>query len=206
MSNLLSQPPEPSTCYRLLCTAVFVALSAVFAMDIEPDAHLLPRAGLVKTIVAALPVTPDPTLAADGGDSGSDDGGTRLEYVTQLEMSCDNKQLAAALSSLEINLYAADTMDLVGKLKGHTAPLTQLAFDPSDASSLFSASEDGTVRCGEFQMNVWQDSAHSLLSVCLSVCASQLQTKVVELRCCCLLLLGCGAILSCGAGCTIDSV
>lgn len=119
-------------------------------MDIEPDTTLLPRAELVKTVVAALPVTPDPTLAAaDDGDSGSDEG-PRLEYVTQLEMSCDNKQLAAALSSLEVNLYSADTMALVGQLKGHTAPLTQLAFDPSDASCLFSASEDGTVRCGGF--------------------------------------------------------
>lgn len=116
-------------------------------MDVEPDTHLLPRAELVKTVVAAPPVTPDQNLAADDGDSGSDEG-PRLEYVTQLEMSCDNKQLAAALSSLEVNLYSAETMAMVGQLKGHTAPLTQLAFDPSDASCLFSASEDGTVRCG----------------------------------------------------------
>eukprot|EP00752_Nemacystus_decipiens_P008247 g7374.t1 len=114
-------------------------------MDIETDTHLLPRAELVKTIVATLPVTPDLALAADDGDSGSDEG-PRLEYVTQLEMNCDHKRLAAALSSLDINLYAADTMALAGQLKGHTAPLTQLAFDPSDASCLFSASEDGTVR------------------------------------------------------------
>ncbi|CAN0577988.1 unnamed protein product, partial [Ectocarpus sp. 12 AP-2014] len=61
-------------------------------------------------------------------------------------MSCDNKQLAAALSSLEVNLYSVDTMALAGKVKGHTGPLTQLAFAPSDPSCFFSASEDGTVR------------------------------------------------------------
>lgn len=116
-------------------------------MDVEPDTHLLPRAELVKTIIAAPPVTSDPTLATDDGDNDSDEG-PRLEYVTQLEINCDNKQLAAALSSLEINLYSADTMALVGQLKGHTAALTQLAFDPSDSSCLFSASEDGTVRYG----------------------------------------------------------
>lgn len=114
-------------------------------MEVETDAHILPRAELIKTIAAALPVAPDPTLAADDGGSDSDEG-PRLEYVTQLEMNCDNKLLAAALSSLEVNLYSADSMTLVGKLKGHTAPLTQLAFDPSDSSCLFSASEDGTVR------------------------------------------------------------
>lgn len=133
-------------------------------MDVESDAHTLPRAELVKTIVAALPVTPDVSLAA--GDEGSDsDEGPRLEYVTQLETNCDKKQLAAALSSLEINLYSADTMALVGQIKGHTAPLTQLAFDPSDSSCLFSASEDGTVRYGlraSFKI-VWQASHYALL-------------------------------------------
>ncbi|CAM9407447.1 unnamed protein product [Hapterophycus canaliculatus] len=117
-------------------------------MDIDGDATHLQRAELVKTVVAALPVTPDPEdIAADGEDAGSgSDGGPRFEYVTQLETNCDNKMLAAALSSLEINLYSTETMDLTGQLKGHSGPLTQLAFAPSDSSSLFTASEDGTVR------------------------------------------------------------
>lgn len=114
-------------------------------MEIDGDATHLPRAELVKTIVAALPVTPDPEdIAVDAGSES--DGGPRLEYVTQLETNCDNKQLAAALSSLEINLYSTETMELTGQLKGQSGPLTQLAFAPSDASCLFSASEDGTVR------------------------------------------------------------
>jgi len=118
-------------------------------MDVESDAHILPRAELVKTVVVALPVVPDQNLApADGeGEGVSDsDEGPRLEYVTHLELNSDNTQLAAALSSLEVNLYSADTMALAGKLKGQTGPLTQLAFAPSDPSCLFSSSEDGTVR------------------------------------------------------------
>lgn len=125
-------------------------------MDIDSDATQIPRAELVKTIVAALPVTPDPEdIAADGEES---DGGPRLEYVTQLETNCDNKQLAAALSSLEINLYSTETLELTGQLKGHSGPLTQLAFAPTDSSCLFSASEDGTVRL-DLNQNVWQYSA-----------------------------------------------
>ncbi|CAB1107628.1 unnamed protein product [Ectocarpus sp. CCAP 1310/34] len=114
-------------------------------MDIDAGT-ILPRGELIKTIVAA-----EPTAAADARQSediieSDDDDGPRLEYITQLEMSCDNKQLAAALSSLEINLYSVETMALAGKVKGHTGPLTQLAFAPSDPSCFFSASEDGTVR------------------------------------------------------------
>lgn len=130
-------------------------------MDVESDAPLLPRAELVKTIVAAPPVPPGqkPTAVAaaaaadenqedDDGDmsSSSSDEGPRLEYVTHLEVNCDKQLMAAALSSLEIKLYSADTMAAVGQLQGHTGPLTQLAFAPSDPSSLFSSSEDGTVR------------------------------------------------------------
>lgn len=119
-------------------------------MEIESDAHLLPRAELVKTVVVALPVPPDQNLgAADGEDTqgtSDSDEGPRLEFVTHLELNSDNTLLAAALSSLEVNLYSADTMALAGKLKGQTGPLTQLAFAPSDPSSLFSSSEDGTVR------------------------------------------------------------
>ncbi|CAM9142616.1 unnamed protein product [Ectocarpus sp. 4 AP-2014] len=114
-------------------------------MDVDAGT-ILPRGELIKTIVAA-----EPTAAADaqqGEDisESDDDDGPRLEYVTQLEISCDNKQLAAALSSLEVNLYSVETMALAGKVKGHTGPLTQLAFAPSDPSCFFSASEDGTVR------------------------------------------------------------
>lgn len=123
-------------------------------MDVESDANLLPRAELVKTIVAALPVPPGqkPTAAAAAADEDGDqdisdsDEGPRLEYVTHLEINCDNRRMAAALSSLEIKLYSADSMAVVGQLHGHTGPITQLAFAPSDASCLFSASEDGTVR------------------------------------------------------------
>ncbi len=117
------------------------------SMEVEPDALLLPRAELVKTVVVALPMTPDPNLAAADGEGTSDsEEGPRLEYVTHLELNSDNTQLAAALSSLEVNLYTADTMALAGTLKGQTGPLTQLAFAPSDPRSLFSSSEDGTVR------------------------------------------------------------
>ena len=176
----------------LLGAAQLSVLVQLPTMDVEPDTHLLPRAELVKTIVAALPVTPDPTLAADdAGDSGSgSDDGPRLEYVTQLERSCDNSQLAAALSSLEVNLYAADTMALAGQLKGHTAPLTQLAFDPSDATCLFSASEDGTVRCGGncvagFGPGFFDDSLSDCLCPRVPPCAPlQLYIRVVELYCC----------------------
>lgn len=125
-------------------------------MDVESDTALLPRAELVKTTVAALPVPPgQKTTAASAGiddeygdgdmGSGSDEG-PRLEYVTHLETNSDNRHLAAALSSLEIKLYSTDTMAVIGQLQGHTGPLTQLAFAPSDSTSLFSASEDGTVR------------------------------------------------------------
>ncbi|CAN0364906.1 unnamed protein product, partial [Laminaria digitata] len=67
-------------------------------------------------------------------------------YITHLERSCDGAQVATALSSLQINLYSSDAMLANGQLSGHTGPLTQLAFAPSDSHALFSASEDGTVR------------------------------------------------------------
>lgn len=105
-------------------------------MDIEEDSCTsLPRHQLVKSIVAALPVA-----GAQGGDVDEE---PRYEYVTHLERNCDGQQLAAALSSREVKLYARETMDLTGQLAGHRGPLTQLAFTRSRANTLYSCSEDG---------------------------------------------------------------
>lgn len=116
----------------------------------------LPRFDLVKSVVAAPPrpptrtATDDNDIAVDGdGTAASSDDGEdepQLEYITHLERSCDGAQVATALSSLQINLYSSDAMLANGQLSGHTGPLTQLAFAPSDSHALFSASEDGTVR------------------------------------------------------------
>lgn len=113
----------------------------------------LPRFDLIKTVVAAPPrpptrnATDDNDIAVDGDGTSSDgQDEPQLEYITHLERSCDGGQVAIALSSLKVNLYSSDTMLTNGQLSGHTGPLTQLAFAPSDSHALFSASEDGTVR------------------------------------------------------------
>lgn len=113
-------------------------------MDTEKGNHSLPRFDLVKSIVAAPPISS--VQKNNNTDRSEDDDQPQTEYVTHLERSCDSAQLAAALSSREIKLYSSDTMLQAGKLSGHTGPLTQLAFSPSDVQSIFSASEDGTVR------------------------------------------------------------
>lgn len=118
-------------------------------MDVEVDVRDLPRFELVKSVVVAPPRQPNHEVPSDEAGVTSDDdhdNESQLEYVTNLERSCDNGQVAAALSSRDIKLYSRDTMLLTGQLSGHTGPLTQLAFAPSDSHGLFSASEDGTVR------------------------------------------------------------
>lgn len=116
-------------------------------MDIDSDTTFLPRFDLVKSVVAA---PPSQSGAADLSNNGAHDSGGGdqpvLEYVIQLERSCDESLLAAALSSREIKIYARDSMELSGNLTGHKGALTQLAFSPKDCHGLFSASEDGTVR------------------------------------------------------------
>lgn len=140
----LQQPP---VCYSRAIDLQKQLIASAVKMDVDTGT-ILPRGELIKTIVAAEPTAAAGARQSDDISESDDDDGPRLEYVTHLEMSCDNQQLAAALSSLEINLYSVETMALAGKVKGHTGPLTQLAFAPSDPSSFFSASEDGTVRFG----------------------------------------------------------
>lgn len=113
---------------------------------------------------------------------GSDiDEEPRYEYVTHLERNCDGQQLAAAISSREVKLYARETMHLAGQLAGHTGPLTQLAFAPSDANALYSCSEDGdckgwdtrtmksTVKFGQSGEEMWSMAVSWLVSRCIKL-------------------------------------
>lgn len=116
-------------------------------MEIDSDNTLLPRFYLEKSIVASPPRQSGAADLSNNGTQDSDGGDHPiLEYVIQLEQSCDEALLAAALSSRDIKIYARDSMELSGNLTGHKGALTQLAFSPKDCHGLFSASEDGTVR------------------------------------------------------------
>lgn len=113
-------------------------------MDVDTEEKPLQRFELAKSVVAALPRAP--TNQEDDNINSDGDEEPGFEYVTHMDRSCSDGQLAAALTSREIKLYARDTMLQGGELAGHTGALTQLAYAPSDDNALFSASEDGTVR------------------------------------------------------------
>ncbi|KAL6074469.1 WD repeat-containing protein 89 [Balamuthia mandrillaris] len=71
--------------------------------------------------------------------------------ASSLGSTATTQVLAAADSSFGIGLFSRQTLEVVGRLTGHADAVSQLAFSASNASLLWSSSDDGSVRCWDLR-------------------------------------------------------
>ena len=78
-----------------------------------------------------------------------------LAWVTEVAFSPDGKLLAAATEKDNaVRVWSTETWELVSTLKGHSRPVTSIAFDPR--GGLWSAGEDSLLKTWDVQKSLGQ--------------------------------------------------
>lgn len=94
-----------------------------------------------------------------------------------LDVAVHEDLLAASRSDLTVRLHRRDTLEPVGRLKGHGGPVAGVVFSHGSPALLYSASADGTVRGWDLRRPLTReaqvfrsDPSHSYCSFDLSCC------------------------------------
>lgn len=67
------------------------------------------------------------------------------------QVSGTKEVIAVSDSTNSIYLLSRQTLDVIGRISGHTDTITQIAFERNNAAILWSSSHDGSIRCWDLR-------------------------------------------------------